>query len=334
MTHQNQHQEVAQKLVTAYQGQEPLAAYLKKYFAANKKHGSRDRKSISAFCYAHFRAMHADFPLQEAISKEIDLPTFIHSHTIQPLLFIRIRPWQKEKVIAALETATIEYTEVNENCLAFSNTTSLQNVLALNKEAVIQDFNSQALAQLLTLVPTSMETPIQVWDACAASGGKTILMFDTMQNIRMHVSDVRESILFNADKRLQEAGIRPASVQVIDLTEAFDIKKPFDFVFADLPCSGSGTWGRTPEQIAFFKKQNLDDYTQLQSKIIDNILPTVKLNGHLLVATCSVYAAENEAQIERILEQGQFELIEQRYFKGYTQQADTLFGAILKRRSV
>ena len=334
MTHQNQHQEVAQKLVTAYQGQEPLAAYLKKYFAANKKHGSRDRKSISAFCYAHFRAMHAAFPLQEAISKQIDLPFFIQSHTIQPLLFIRIRPWQKEKVIAALTKASVEYTVVNEHCLAFSNTTSLQNVLALNKEAVIQDLNSQALAELLSHVPTSMETPIQVWDACAASGGKTILMFDTMQNIRMHVSDVRESILFNADKRLQEAGIRPASVQVIDLTEAFDIKKPFDFVFADLPCSGSGTWGRTPEQIAFFKKENLDTYTQLQSKIIENILPTVKLDGHLLLATCSVYAAENEAHVDAILAQGQFELIEQRYFKGYTQQADTLFGAILKRRSV
>lgn len=334
MTHQNQHQEVAQKLITAYQGPEPLAVYLKKYFAANKKHGSRDRKSISTFCYAHFREMHANFPLQEAISKEIDIPTFIHSHTIQPLLFIRIRPWQKEKVIAALQAASIDYTVINEHCFAFSNTTSLQNVLALNKEAVIQDLNSQALAELLSHVPTSMETPIQVWDACAASGGKTILMFDTMQNIRMHVSDVRESILFNADKRLQEAGIRPASVQVIDLTEAFDIKKPFDFVFADLPCSGSGTWGRTPEQIAFFKKENLTTYTQLQSKIIANILPTVKLDGHLLIATCSVYAAENEAHVAAILAQGQFELIEQKYFKGYTQQADTLFGAILKRRSV
>ena len=334
MTHQNQHQEVAQKLIAAYQGQEPLAAYLKKYFAANKKHGSKDRKSISAFCYAHFRTMHADFPLQDAISSEIDIPSFVHSHTIQPLLFIRIRPWQKEKVIAALNTASIEYTVVNENCFAFSNTTSLQNILALNKEAVIQDLNSQALAQLLNHVPTSMETPIQVWDACAASGGKTILMYDTMQNIRMHVSDVRESILFNADKRLQEAGIRPASLQVVDLTESFTIKKPFDFVFADLPCSGSGTWGRTPEQIAFFKKENLNTYTQLQSKIIENILPTIKLGGHLLIATCSVYAAENEAHINAILTQGQFELIEQRYFKGYTQQADTLFGAILKRRSV
>jgi 16S rRNA (cytosine967-C5)-methyltransferase len=179
-----------------------------------------------------------------------------------------------------------------------------------------------------------METPIQVWDACAASGGKTILMFDTMQNIRMHVSDVRESILFNADKRLQEAGIRPASVQVIDLTEPFDIKKPFDFVFADLPCSGSGTWGRTPEQIAFFKKKDLDYYTNLQSNIIANILPTVKLNGHLLLATCSVYAAENEAHVNAILAKGEFELIKQQYFIGYTKQADTLFGAILKRRSV
>jgi hypothetical protein len=47
-----------------------------------------------------------------------------------------------------------------------------------------------------------------------------------------------------------------------------------------------------------------------------------------------VYAAENEAHIDAILAQGQFELIEQRYFKGYNNQADTLFGAILKRRSV
>jgi 16S rRNA C967 or C1407 C5-methylase (RsmB/RsmF family) len=39
-----------------------------------------------------------------------------------------------------------------------------------------------------------VEHPIQVWDACAASGGKTILMFDVMSNIRMHLSDVRETI--------------------------------------------------------------------------------------------------------------------------------------------
>jgi 16S rRNA (cytosine967-C5)-methyltransferase len=247
------------------------------------------------------------------------------------LLFIRIRPWQKEKVIQKLQAASIEYTEVAENTFAFANTTSLQNILTLNKEAVIQDLNSQAIAELLQLVPTSMENPIQVWDACAASGGKTILMFDTMSNIRMHVSDVRESILYNADKRFQEAGIQPASVQEIDLTQAFEIKKPFDFVFADVPCSGSGTWGRTPEQLAYFTEAQLNKYTTLQTKILANIIPTVKLNGHLLFATCSVYKDENEKNVEALLATGKFKVVQQQYFTGYTRQADTLFAALLEK---
>jgi 16S rRNA (cytosine967-C5)-methyltransferase len=325
------HEDIANKLIAAYHGEEPLANYLKKYFAANKKHGSKDRKNISALCYAHFRNEVTVFPLASKISDQIEKEAFVKSHKVQPLLFIRVRPWQKEKVIQKLQQANIEYKEVRENAFAFANTTSLQNILELNKEAVIQDLNSQALAELLQLVPTSVEHAIQVWDACAASGGKTILMFDTMSNIRMHLSDVRESILFNADKRLQEAGIRPASVQEIDLTQAFDIKKPFDFVFADVPCSGSGTWGRTPEQLAYFTEAQLAKYTKLQAQILQNIIPTVKLNGHLLFATCSVYKDENENNVEALLATGKFKLVKQKYFKGYDQQADTLFGALLEK---
>jgi 16S rRNA (cytosine967-C5)-methyltransferase len=325
------HQDIANKLIAAYHGEEPLANYLKKYFAANKKHGSKDRKNISALCYTHFRNEVKSFPLANTISDQIDAEKFVASHKIQPLLFIRIRPWQKEKIIQKILAAKIEYKEVAENTFAFANTTSLQNILELNKEAVIQDFNSQALAELLLLVPTSVEHPIQVWDACAASGGKTILMFDVMSNIRMHLSDVRESILFNADKRLQEAGIRPASVQEIDLTQAFDIKKPFDFVFADVPCSGSGTWGRTPEQLSYFTEGQLKKYTKLQAQILQNIIPTVKLNGHLLFATCSVYKDENEKNVEALLATGKFKVVKQKYFTGYDKQADTLYGALLEK---
>ena len=325
------HEDIAHKLIAAYHGEEPLANYLKKYFAANKKHGSKDRKNISTLCYAHYRNSINKFPLEDKISDQIEKEDFMQSHKVQPLLFIRVRPWQKEKVMQKLKEANIEYNEVFENAFAFVNTTSLQNILELNKEAVIQDLNSQALAELLLLVPTSVEKAIQVWDACAASGGKTILMFDTMSNIRMHLSDVRESILYNADKRLQEAGIRPASVQEIDLTQAFDIKKPFDFVFVDVPCSGSGTWGRTPEQLAYFTQAQLDKYTKLQGQILQNIIPTVKLNGHLLFATCSVYKDENENNVEALLATGKFKVVKQKYFKGYNQQADTLFGALLEK---
>ena len=329
--HQQIHQQIAENLLDNYQGQEPLANYLKKYFSANKKHGSRDRKSISEFCYAHFRQGDIKFPFEKNISKEINVSKFVASHMQQPLLFIRVRPWQREKVIQKLKAAQIQFQEISPTTFAFVNTTSLQNVLELNKEVVIQDLNSQALASLLNLVPTSIHQVLNVWDACAASGGKSILMFDYMDNIKIHVSDIRESILHNCEKRLAEAGIKPSSVQVVDLVYPFQIKKKFDFIFADVPCSGSGTWGRTPEQLKYFKQEELDKYTVLQGKIIDNIIPALKLHGYLLYATCSVYQNENENNVAQILASGKFELVQQQYFIGYDKNADTLFGALFKK---
>jgi len=102
-------------------------------------------------------------------------------------------------------------------------------------------------------------------------------------------------------------------------------------VLADVPCSGSGTWGRTPEQLAFFNQAQLNKYTQLQNKIVHNLIPTVAIGGYLLYATCSIYKAENENRIEAIMATGQFKLIEQAYYKGYTHKADTLFGALLQK---
>ena len=304
---------------------------MKKYFAANKKHGSKDRKNITALCYAHFRNTANTFPLTDLLSDAINKDVFIASHKEQPLLFVRVRPWQKETVIAKLKASAIPFESIGEDALSFINTTTIQDVLAINKEVVIQDLSSQAIANLLKHIPTKQGKPMMVWDACAASGGKTILLFDFLSNINIHISDIRISILANAEKRLHEAGIRPASVQVIDLTEPFEIKKQFDVVLADVPCSGSGTWGRTPEQLAFFNKVQLDKYTALQSQIVTHLIPSVAIGGYLLYATCSVYKSENEDRVASIMATGQFKLIEQAYYKGYTQKADTLFGALLQR---
>ncbi len=326
----NSHQNIAQKLIAEYQGPTPLALYLKKYFAANKKHGSKDRKSISALCYDHFRNLSAQFPLQEIISSAIDLPAFLQSHLQQPLLFIRIRPGKRELVEQALQNASIVYEILKENTFSLANTTSLQKVIHLNKDAVIQDLNSQALASLLKLIPIT-EKPLVVWDACAASGGKSILIKDYIPNAQLHVSDIRENILFNCEKRLKEAGIQPASVQVVDITLPFAIKKQFDFIFADLPCSGSGTWGRTPENLVGFTEKQLEIFTTLQSKMLYHLTPALKVGGYLLAATCSVYKNENEDQIQKLMATNKFKLIQQQYFIGYEKQADTLFGALLQK---
>ena len=326
----NTHKIIAENLVRGYQGPTPFALYLKTYFAANKKHGSKDRKAISENCYAYFRNLSTAFPLQEYISNAIDIPAFIRSHLEQPLLFIRARPGKKEIVQASLTKAALLFEPIGTMAFALPNSSAVQKVLQLNKEAVIQDINSQAFASLLELIPTH-EQPMVVWDACAASGGKSILIKDTINAVQLHISDRRDSILINAAKRLKEAGIQPASLQVVDITKSFIIKKQFDLIFADLPCSGSGTWGRTPENLQSFKQDQLVKMTNLQETILLHLIPAIKLYGYLLVATCSVYKNENEDQVYKLLESGKFKLVEQKYFIGYDKKADTLFGALLQK---
>jgi 16S rRNA (cytosine967-C5)-methyltransferase len=234
-------------------------------------------------------------------------------------------------VVAALIAASIEYTQVNEHCFAFSNTTSLQNVLALNKEAVIQDFNSQALAELLKVIPTSMETPIQVWDACAASGGKSILAKDILGEIQLTVSDIRASIIANLKKRFDEAGIKRYQSFVADISKPAIIPQKFDFVICDAPCTGSGTWARTPEQLYFFKEAKVNEFVSLQKNIATNAVNYLKKEGYFLYITCSVFKQENEEIVDYLLAASNLKLVEKRYFEGFEMKADTMFAALLKK---
>ena len=59
----------AKKIIESNWGEEPFAAFLKKYFAANKKYGSTDRKQIAALCYNFYRLGKAipDMPVGEKI---------------------------------------------------------------------------------------------------------------------------------------------------------------------------------------------------------------------------------------------------------------------------
>ena len=45
----------AKLILQQYNGGEPFASFLKKYFSANKKFGSKDRKQVSNLCYCFFR---------------------------------------------------------------------------------------------------------------------------------------------------------------------------------------------------------------------------------------------------------------------------------------
>ena len=154
---------------------------------------------------------------------------------------------------------------------SFAGGTKLDNVFALNKEAVVQDLSSQRTA--LILKPDSKKNS-KSWDCCAGSGGKSILLADLFPGCHLTVSDIRESILKNLNNRLAEADIRPTRQFQADLTDQNDLpRQSFHFIAADLPCTGSGTWSRNPEALYYFDPQTISNYHQRQEKILSNIPP-------------------------------------------------------------
>lgn len=267
------------------------------------------------------------FPLSSHLSPSLThYRTFTLSHFHQPQLFIRIRPGKEDTVRKTLLQNNIQYTEEG-TCITLTNGEDVTGLLVADREIVVQDYSSQQTGTLLQAALAQAGKAASIWDCCAASGGKSMLAFDLDPSIDLTVSDIRASILDNLEDRFKRAGVRQYRAFETDLTVPMRPGKKYDIVIADVPCSGSGTWGRTPADMQFFTEGKLRRYVELQRRIVTNILSSIKPGGQLLYFTCSVYADENELQVQYMLDNSFLELREMRLLEGYEKGADTLFAA-------
>lgn len=291
------------------------------------------------------------FPWKDALSDGIDANAFGASFLVQPDLFIRCRPGKQAIVQQKLQLAGITYTPIDNSCLALPNATKVEDSIALNKEAVVQDYSSQRVGGFLQRVKEAWtdgsdsdagvrdlrgarNQPPVVWDCCAASGGKSILAWDTLGSIDLTVSDIRESIIANLRQRFSEAGIASYHSLVADLSDQRTVLpatlKP-SLIIADVPCSGSGTWSRTPEQLYYFEESAIARYQTLQLQIVGRVQAQLPAGGYFLYITCSVFRAENEAVVAAMQERYGLDLLHMEVLKGYDQRADTMFATLLKK---
>lgn len=280
-------------------------------------------------------SIEALFPFAGELTKGIDAEKFAASFLIQPDLFVRIRPNEKAAVLKKLQSITGDTLLNNNSCIEFNNATKLDALFVADKEIVIQDYNSQQVFNYIPsyLVTNNITSPA-VWDCCAASGGKSILLYDLLEEkIKLSVSDIRESILINLRQRFATAGITTYKHFVADIGKA-TFKHPSveqDIIVCDVPCSGSGTWSRTPEQLCFFKTAEIDAFKKKQQQIVTNVVQHLKKEGLLVYITCSVFKKENEEVVSYLKEKLHLQVLHQELLKGYSNKADTMFVAVLKK---
>lgn len=284
----------------------------------------------------------ADFPLfNEAdifsfgthLSTNCNTPDFSSSHLIQPDFFLRLRPGKKARVLKSLELSGINYTLIQENIVKVSSGANLQEVIELDKDCVVQDLASQRCGELLDLIP---EAPFSIWDACAGSGGKSILLMDKFPEARLFVSDIRQDILEELSSRFKNADVAPSAMFCNDLTSSMSSQvtlshlpaKGADLIVADVPCTGSGTWRRSPEWLRCFETDMIHDYSERQFKIVCNLAGHLRPGGHLLYVTCSVFKEENEQMVDKIQDETRLSLVESKLISAAAEGGDTMFAAL------
>lgn len=211
----------------------------------------------------------------------------------------------------------------------------VEHELYRNGSIEIQDEGSQMIALLADAKPGE-----QVVDFCAGAGGKTLALGAAMNNKgRIVATDVLEDRLEKAKLRFRRAGLH--NIETRALTDERDkwVKRQqqhFDLVLIDAPCTGIGTWRRSPDQRWRTLGPDISELLPLQRNILDSACRMVKPGGRLVYATCSLLQAENEHQIEHFLKgHPEFE-VKGEFMKFTPAQHDTdgFFAAMLTRKNM
>lgn len=167
----------------------------------------------------------------------------------------------------------------------------------------VQDEAAQLASSLVDAKPG-----MQVADLCAGAGGKSLLVSALMKNKgQLFALDTSAKRLKEGKKRFERGGNR--NIQTRHLAEdgperdtaLAELKSKCDRVYVDVPCSGTGTWRRSPDQRWRQDTQSITKLTELQYALMKEGAELVKPGGRLIYMTCSVLPDENEAVVDSFL---------------------------------
>lgn len=169
----------------------------------------------------------------------------------------------------------------------------------------------QSLSSMLAIEAAGLSSKIRVLDMCAAPGGKSAYMAELMDDdgeiTACDIHDHRLELIKKTQKRLGLSIIK--TLKADGTVRNPEMVGCFDFVLADVPCSGLGVMSSKPE-IAF--KSNPESYaelTDIQKSILRNAVAYTKPGGRIEYSTCTLNKDENEKVIESIMAESKGSLL-------------------------
>ena len=243
----------------------------------------------------------------------------LQANNTQAPMVLRINK-QKSTVaqyIQALAAINMEAFAVGEVGLVLRRAVPVQVLPGFAEGVVsVQDAAAQLAAPLLLSglsIGQDATAPLRVLDACAAPGGKTAHLLESVgpdAAVQITALDIDPARCARIDDTLQRLGLQSKQqVQVL----AADAGRPqdwwqqqcggqlFDAILLDAPCTASGIVRRHPDVRWLRRETDIAQLAQIQARLLATLWPLLRPGGRLLYCTCSVFLAEGEQQINAFL---------------------------------
>ena len=179
-------------------------------------------------------------------------------------------------------------------------------------------FSVQSLSSMMAVSALGPEPGSRVLDMCAAPGGKSAMMAEMMNDSgRITACDVHSHRLDLIRASARRLGISIIETQLADGTvHNSGMDDMYDFVLADVPCSGLGVMSTKPEIRLRMDTESIGELPSIQLEILRNAGRYAKPGGRICYSTCTLNKAENDAVIRAF------------------EESDPAFGRIVEMRTV
>lgn len=209
-------------------------------------------------------------------------------------LDVRVNFTSREKAIDRLKKEGLFFSKTPFSHLGLrcGDRINLNNCMTYQDgEIEVMDEGSQLLSLLC-----QAKAHHKIIDYCAGAGGKSLAIGAELNNQGIiYAHDISVERLSKIKKRAERLDI--LNIKVINEVSDNDYSR---FII-DAPCSGSGTWRRSPDAKFRLTPEKISKICETQKEILEFGASHTKVGGRLIYMTCSVFEEENEKQIEDFL---------------------------------
>lgn len=210
-------------------------------------------------------------------------PVWLRVNTLKATPADALRVLAEDGIAATPDPGLATALRVTENERRLSQSRAYRDGLV-----ELQDLSPQRACAALPVAPG-----MRILDYCAGGGGKILAVAARARGLTLVAHDADPARMRDLPQRAGRAG---AKVRL-----DADPAGSFDLVIVDAPCSGSGTWRRTPDSKWRLTEAALRDLVALQAEILRKAARHVPPGGRMAYMTCSVLDPENDGQVAAFL---------------------------------